>query len=264
MIVLGYIILTTFAIAFIAFIGIFTLALNEKILNKILLILVSLSAGALMGGAFLHLIPEAIEKAATEIYENGHDHSGHIEIPTEVFVYVLVGFILFFIIEKVLHWRHCHKGKCDVHTFHYMNLVGDSIHNFIDGLIMAASFVISIELGLTTTVAIAAHEIPQEIGDFGVLIYGGFKKKKAIILNFIVALTIVAGGIFGYFISKNVEKAAIFLLPFAAGGFIYIAATDLIPEIKKELDFKKYIPTLLVFILGILIMWFIKIYFSHH
>jgi zinc and cadmium transporter len=242
-----YIIVVTFAIALIAFIGIFTLLLKEKLLNKILLILVSLSAGALMGGAFLHLIPEAVEES------QGID----------IFLYVLVGFILFFVIEKVLHWRHCHKGKCDVHTFHYMNLVGDTIHNFIDGLILAASFVTSVELGLTTTIAIAAHEIPQEIGDFGVLIYGGFKKKKAIILNFIVALTIVIGGLIGYFISKSVESAVTFLLPFAAGGFIYIAATDLIPEIKKELDFKKYMATLIVFIIGILIMWSTKLYFSH-
>ena len=242
MIELLYILVVTFAIALIAFIGIFTLALKDKVLNKILLILVSLSAGALMGGAFLHLIPEAVEGSEG----------------TDVFIFVLVGFVLFFIIEKVLHWRHCHKGKCDVHTFSYMNLVGDSIHNFIDGLILAASFVTSVELGLTTTIAIAAHEIPQEIGDFGVLIYGGFKKKKAIILNFIVALTIVLGGIIGYLISKSVESAVAFLLPFAAGGFIYIAATDLVPEIKKELDFKKYMATLVVFILGILIMWFIK------
>lgn len=247
MIELLYIIVVTFAIALIAFIGIFTLLLKEKLLNKILLILVSLSAGALMGGAFLHLIPEAVEKSQG----------------TDIFLFVLVGFILFFVIEKVLHWRHCHKGKCDVHTFHYMNLVGDTIHNFIDGLILAASFVTSVELGLTTTIAIAAHEIPQEIGDFGVLIYGGFKKKKAIILNFIVALTIVIGGLIGYFISKSVGSAVTFLLPFAAGGFIYIAATDLIPEIKKELDFKKYMATLIVFIIGILIMWFIKLYFSH-
>ena len=239
-----YIITTTFAIALIAFVGIFTLALKDKVLNKILLILVSLSAGALMGGAFLHLIPESVEKAEGT--------------SADIFLFVLVGFILFFLIEKVLHWRHCHKGKCDVHTFHYMNLIGDSVHNFIDGLILAASFIVSTELGITTTLAIAAHEIPQEIGDFGVLIYGGFEKKKAIILNFCVALTIVFGGIVGYFISKSVEEATIFLLPFAAGGFIYIAATDLVPEIKKEINIKKSMATLVVFLCGILIMWLIK------
>jgi len=246
---LFYIVIFTLAIAFIAFIGIFTLALKDKILNKILLILVSLSAGALMGGALLHLLPEAIEEA------EGTDFN--------VFLVVLVGFILFFLIEKILHWRHCHKGKCDVHTFHYMNLIGDSIHNFIDGLIIAASFIASIEIGITSTIAIAAHEVPQEIGDFGVLIYGGFEKKKAIVLNFIVALTIVLGGIVGYFISSTINQSVIFLLPFAAGGFIYIAATDLVPEIKKEVDISKSLATILVFICGILIMWLIKLAFQH-
>ncbi len=246
MLQLLYIILTTFAIALIAFIGVFTLAMKEQLLNKILIILVSLSAGALMGGAFIHLLPESIEKSGD----------------TNILIFVLVGFVLFFIIEKVLHWRHCHKGKCDVHTFHYMNLIGDSVHNFIDGLIISASFIVSIPLGLTTTIAIAAHEIPQEIGDFGVLIYGGFEKKKAIVLNFIVALTVVAGGVVGYFISKSIEQVAIYLLPFAAGGFIYIAATDLVPEIKKELNIKKSMATILVFICGILLMWLIKFVFE--
>jgi zinc and cadmium transporter len=246
MIILFYIILVTFVIALIAFVGVFTLAMKEHLLNQILLILVSLSAGALMGGAFLHLLPEAIEKTQ----------------PINPFLSVLIGFLLFFVIEKVLHWRHCHKGKCDVHTFHYMNLIGDSVHNFIDGLIIAASFIVSIPLGLTTTIAIAAHEIPQEIGDFGVLIFGGFKKKKAIVLNFAIALTIVAGGIVGYFISTVTEKAVAFLLPFAAGGFIYIAATDLIPEIKKEVHIPKSMATIFVFICGIIIMWLIKTVFG--
>jgi zinc and cadmium transporter len=243
---LAAIILATFAIAFIAFIGIFTLAMKDRVLNKILLVLVSLSAGVLMGGAFLHLLPEAVENSSGQ----------------NIFLFLLIGFVLFFIIEKVLHWRHCHKGQCDVHTFHYMNLFGDSVHNFIDGLIMAASFTVSIPFGLTTSVAIAAHEIPQEIGDFGVLIYGGFEKKRAILLNFIVALTIVLGGIVGYFIAHSITQATTFLLPFAAGGFIYIAATDLVPEIKKEVNIQKSMATLIVFIIGILIMWLIKIVFG--
>lgn len=246
MIQLLYIIGITLAIAFIAFIGIFTLAMKEHLLNKILLFLISLSAGALMGGAFIHLLPEAVE--------NPH--------AADPLPFVLIGFILFFIVEKVLHWRHCHKGKCEVHTFHYMNLIGDSVHNFIDGLIIAASFITSLPLGLTTTIAIAAHEIPQEIGDFGVLIYGGFHKKKAIIVNFLVALTIVAGGIAGYFISTQIDQAVAFLLPFAAGGFIYIAATDLVPEIKKELSIKRSMVTIFVFLCGVLIMWLIKTIFG--
>jgi zinc and cadmium transporter len=243
---IAYILLATFIVSLISFVGVVSLALKDKILNKILLILIGLSAGALMGGAFLHLLPEAVEKS-----------SG-----LDVYLIVLVGFILFFLIEKVLHWRHCHKEHCDVHTFHYMNLVGDSIHNFIDGLIMAASYIVSLPLGITTTIAIATHEIPQEIGDFGVLIYGGFSKKKAILLNFVVSLTAVVGGIVGFFVSSHLEDIALFILPFAAGGFIYIAATDLVPEIRKELDMKKYMMTLLVFICGILIMWVTKVIFG--
>jgi zinc and cadmium transporter len=243
---LAYILLATFIVSLISFVGVVALALKDKILNKILLILIGLSAGALMGGAFLHLLPEAVGNS------KGLD----------VYLFVLVGFILFFLIEKVLHWRHCHKGECDVHTFQYMNLVGDSIHNFIDGLIMAASFVVSIPLGVTTTIAIATHEIPQEIGDFGVLLYGGFSKKRAITLNFVVALTAVLGGIVGFFVSNLIDNIVIFILPFAAGGFIYIAATDLVPEIRKELDMKKYMATLIVFICGILIMWVTKVIFG--
>jgi zinc and cadmium transporter len=243
---LVYILFATFIVSLISFVGVVSLALNDKVLNRILLILIGLSAGALMGGALLHLLPEAVEQTTG----------------LDVYLLVLVGFILFFLIEKVLHWRHCHKGHCDVHTFHYMNLVGDSIHNFIDGLIMAASYVVSLPLGITTTIAIATHEIPQEIGDFGVLLYGGFSKKKAIVLNFVVALTAVFGGIVGFFISSFVENIVIYILPFAAGGFIYIAATDLVPEIRKELDMRKYMATLVVFICGILIMYFTKIFFE--
>jgi zinc and cadmium transporter len=243
---LAYIFLATFIVSLISFVGVVTLALKDKILNKILLILIGLSAGTLMGGAFLHLLPEVAEKSTG----------------LDVYLFVLIGFIVFFLIEKVLHWRHCHKGECDVHTFQYMNLVGDSIHNFIDGLIMAASFVVSIPLGITTTIAIATHEIPQEIGDFGVLLYGGFSKKRAIMLNFVVALTAVLGGIVGYFVSNLIDNIVLFILPFAAGGFIYIAATDLVPEIRKELDMKKYMATLFVFICGILIMWVTKVIFG--
>ncbi len=243
---LAYILLATFFVSLISFVGVICLALKENLLNKILLVLIGLSAGALMGGAFLHLLPEAVDKATG----------------LDVYLYVLLGFILFFLIEKVLHWRHCHKGECDVHTFQYMNLVGDSIHNFIDGMIMAASFIVSLPLGITTTIAISTHEIPQEIGDFGVLLYGGFSKKRAIMMNFLVALTAVLGGIVGFFVSSLIDNIVLFILPFAAGGFIYIAATDLVPEIRKELDMKKYMATRGVFICGILIMFVTKVIFG--
>ena len=228
---------STILISLIAFIGVLTLFMKEKLLEKILLFLVALSAGALMGVAFLHLLPEAVVHGA------------------DVFAYVLIGFIIFFLVEKILHWRHCHKGKCPVHTFAYMNLLGDGVHNFIDGLIIAASFVVDINLGIITTLAVALHEIPQELGDFGVLVYAGFKKRRALFLNFVSAVTAILGGIIGYLLSTSIESSMIFLLPFAAGGFIYIAASDLIPEIRKETMLKKSMISFGVFILGILIMY---------
>lgn len=246
-ITLAMIILATILISLIAFIGIFSLSLNEKLLKKILLALVSLSAGALMGGAFIHLLPEAVEKS---------------NMDPSIILYALFGFVIFFVIEKVLFWRHCHDGKCDVHTFRYMNLIGDGVHNFIDGLILAVSFIASVGLGITTTIAIAFHEIPQEMGDFGVLVYGGYKRRRALMLNFGIALTAVLGGIIGYFISSQVEGVVTYLLPFAAGGFIYIAATDLVPEIKKEVDVRKSIATLLIFVGGIALMWLAKVTFG--
>ncbi len=237
--VLLLIILSTFFVSLLSFVGILTLLIKRRVLEKVLLSLVSLSAGALIGGAFFHLIPEALE------------------ISSNVFVYVLVGFILFFLVEKVLGWRHCHKEGCEVHTFAYMNLFGGSVHNFIDGLIIAASFVIDVGLGFVTTLAVVLHEIPQELGDFGVLVYAGFNKKKALLLNFFTALVALVGGVVGYFIFGYFEGFMVFLLAFAAGGFIYIAASDLIPEIRKEVRFKKSLLNFVVFILGVLIMYFI-------
>ncbi len=239
---LALIIISTIVISLIAFIGAFTLMLKEKILNKILLVLVALAAGALMGGAFLHLIPEAVQMSAAN----------------DIYLYVLVGFILFFLVEKIFHWHHCHEGKCKIHTFAYMNLFGEAVHNFIDGLIMAASFAVNIQFGLVTTLAIALHEIPQEIGDFGVLVYGGYNKTKALLLNFLVALTVVLGGIIGYFVSSAMADSINFIVPFAAGGFIYIAAADLIPEIRKEISVKKSLAIFIMFLIGIIIMLAVK------
>lgn len=239
---LSYIIISSFLISSGALIGIFSLAAKKEWLDKILLFLVSLSAGTLMGGAFLHLIPQALEKLSS----------------SNLFSLILGSFILFFFIEKIFHWRHCHAGICDVHSFGYINLIGDSIHNFIDGLIIAATFLIDIKLGIATSLAIALHEIPQEIGDFGVLIYAGFKRGKALLLNFLVALMVVIGGIFGYFLSFNISNLTTYLLPLAAGGFIYISTSDLIPEIRKEEKLKKSIVSFIFFLIGILIMYFAK------
>ena len=245
--ILAWIILSTFLISLIAFIGALTLLLKEKLLNKILLALVALSAGALIGGAFLHLLPEAILKVSKEKIFS-------------LFLFLLLGFCLFFILEQFFLWHHTHfKDKKCKKPVSYLILLSDSIHNFTDGLVIAASFIISIPIGIVTSLAIALHEIPQEIGDFGVLVYGGFGKVKALSLNFLTALTAILGGVIGYLLSGYVGSTILYLLPFAAGNFIYIAASDLIPEIKHKKSLKKSLAYFIIFLLGVLLMLLIKL-----
>jgi len=237
---LAEIIIANIIISSISLVGVLTLSFKDKFLKNILMLLVSFSAGALLGGAFFHLVPEALEMIGV----------------TDVMIFILLGFGMFFIIEKVLHWRHCHDSNCKVHTFGYVNLIGDSVHNFIDGLVIAASFITDISLGFATTIAVALHEIPQEIGDFGVLLHSGFTKKKALMFNFLTAFTAILGGIIGFYLSNIVSGLTAFLLPFAAGGFIYISASDLLPEIRKEPEMSRWIVNLLIFISGIALMFF--------
>jgi len=243
MIILSSIILASLAISLCVWVAVLFLYFKKETLHKITLFLVSLSAGALMGGAFLHLLPEAAQEIET----------------SKLYLIVLAAFIFFFFMEKLLFWRHCHKENCPIHTFGYMNLVGDSLHNFIDGLVIAGAFLVDIKLGIATTIAIAIHEIPQEIGDFGVLIHAGFNKKRALVVNYLVALTVVLGGVVGYFISFSLNNIVPYLLPFAAGGFIYIAASDLMPELRKETNLKRSISSFAVFILGIALMLLVKL-----
>lgn len=233
------IVLSALIVSLISFIGVFSLSLNNKLLKKSVFYFVALSIGGLMGDAFLHLLPEATEK-----FNNGN-----------AFLFVLAGFFLFLIVEKIIHWRHCHEEDCSVHTFAYMNLIGDAIHNFIDGIIIAVSFATNIGVGIASAVAIILHEIPQEIGDFGVLIHGGFTPRKALFFNFLTAVTAVLGGIFGFYLLSLIEPLSKYLLAFAAGGFLYIAATDLIPEIQKERDIKKSVLNYCVILLGVSLMY---------
>ena len=249
--VLLWILLSTFLISLIAFVGILTLFLRESLLNKTLLFLVAFSAGALIGGAFLHLLPEAILKTGIA--------SGAI---LNLFLYLLLGFCIFFVLEQFIRWHHHHAlkhKKCNIKPFSYMILIGDGVHNFIDGLVIAASFIVSFPVGIITALAVALHEIPQEIGDFGVLVYGGFGKFRALFLNFVSALTAILGGIIGYTLSVYIGDSIIFLLPFAAGNFIYIASSDLIPEIKHKGSFKLSLMQFFVFLVGIGIMLVTKL-----
>jgi len=220
----------------ISLVGVFTLAVKEQLLHKILFGFIGFSAGALIGGAFLHLLPEALTKASS----------------TFVFYSLILGLVLFFMLERYLHWRHCHQeGACEIHPVTYLNLIGDGFHNFLDGMVIAAAYISSFKLGLVTTLAVIFHEIPQELGDFGVLVYGGFSKRKALFCNFISALTAIIGALAAYFIADITSGFANFILPLTAGGFIYIAASDLIPEIHKEKNLARSTLAFFAFLSGI-------------
>ena len=225
-------------VSLISFIGVIFIGLKESLLRRIVMVLVGFASGTLLGGAFFDLLPEAVNM---------------INPPITIFYFVILGIIVFFCIEKFLYWRHCHEEKCQVHTFAYISLVGDGVHNFIDGMIIAATFVFSFELGIITTLAVISHEIPQEIGDFGVLIYGGLSKRKALTYNFISALTAILGAIVTYYVVFLRSNYAL-LVPFAAGGFIYIAATDLMPELHKKSHAGESIIQLLSILLGLGLM----------
>ncbi|MFA5961743.1 MAG: ZIP family metal transporter [Parcubacteria group bacterium] len=236
-----YTLISVFIVSLISLIGVFTLSIDHKKLYKYLIYLVSLSAGTLMGDAFIHLIPEAYEGSENSVL---------------VSLFILFGILVFFVMEKVIHWRHCHEEPCadHPHPFSYIILVGDSLHNFVDGMVIGASYLVSIPVGIATTVAVIFHEIPQEIGDFASLIYGGFTRKKALFLNFLSALTAVAGALLILSFDLKIDGLEGFLVPFAAGGFIYIAGTDLIPELHKHNEAKKGILQVLAFLVGIGLM----------
>jgi zinc and cadmium transporter len=236
-----FIFLSLLIISLISFVGVFGLFLTKDKLKKYLLFLVSLSAGTLLGGAMLHLMPEIVEEGASE----------------STWLWFLFGIILFFILEKIICWRHCHIPTSDnhPHSIGVMNLIGDALHNFLDGVIIVGAFMISIPLGITVSIAVIAHEIPQEIADFGVLIYAGYTRKKALILNFLISLSAFLGAIFAIVMQNSIENFSKAVIPIAAGGFIYIASADLIPELKKDNRITKSLGQLISILVGIGIMY---------
>lgn len=215
---LTWILASSSAMSAIAWVGLVTVALNQEQLKKLLLPLVAFSAGSLLGGALLHLLPEAVAASGPGL---------------GTFLPALGGFALFFLMEQFLAWHRGHAVDADVkQPVTYLILLADGLHNFIGGLAIGASFIVSTEVGIVTWIAAAAHEIPQELGDFGILVRGGWGRYQALVANFISAATIVPGGLLAYSLSSDFDIT--FLLSFAAGNFIYIAASDLIPEVKHD------------------------------
>jgi len=205
-------------LSFISVIGIFFLGIRKKILKKEIFALVGVAVGALLGDAFLHLIPESAEIIG--FYKSG--------------LMIIAGFLLFFVLEKILKWRHCHDVDC--HEGEHlvgMILAADSMHNFIDGLIIGGSFMVSPAMGIATSLAVMLHEIPQEIGDLAILMHSGLGLKKAVFLNLMSAFFSVVGVLCVWVLGNKISISGE-LMGMAAGNFIYLAASDLIPELHRH------------------------------
>jgi zinc and cadmium transporter len=230
-----------------ALVGSVTLLLKESTLRRITSPLVAFSAGSLLGGAFFHMIPASITSAGEGIGP---------------YAWILVGFLTFFAVEQFLHWHHCHRDFSDCkQPFGYLILFGDGLHNFIGGVAVAGAFLIDIRLGIAAWLAAAAHEVPQELGDFAVLIHSGWSKSRALMLNVFSALTFPLGGLLAYLASFQFDVS--FLVPFAAGNFIYIAASDLVPEVNKHREIGANILHFAAFLTGILLLLGIKAAMGH-
>lgn len=244
-----YTIISVIIVSLVSLIGIITLFFGKKKINHLLPTLVSISAGTLFGGAFLHLIPEAVEE------------SGSFGISISFFI--LSGIIIFFLLDKLIHWKHSHTESSLIHTIKennpsivYLNLLGDGFHNFLDGLIIAGSYLVSIPTGIATTIAVVIHETPQEIADFGVLMYSGLSKWKALFYNFLTATLAIVGAILGLILGTQSEMFIVAIVPFAGGAFVYIAGSNLIPELlRKNHGLKILLQQFLAFIVGIIIMY---------
>lgn len=242
-------------ISIVSFIGVAALAVNARLLKNIIFVLVSLAVGALLGDAFIHLIPNSFAESSNTTYTGG---------------LIIAGVLIFFIVEKLLHWHHLHSDhEHDTETLHdgrrhlpghtihptgYMILASDGFHNFLDGIIIGISFLAGVEIGIASTVAIILHEIPQEIGDFGVLLHSGFSRGKALLLNFASALLAVLGGVLALVLGSTVEAFVPFIVPVAAGGFLYIATADLIPELRKHARISQAVIQLAAIIVGVAAM----------
>ncbi len=276
-VILGF--LMILAISLISLIGLFMITLKEKTLDGILFILIAFATGTLLATAFFDLIPESVH----HLEELNAEGAG-IEV-NFVFLFIILGYIIFFILERFIYWFHGHaheqeekmvcyeniiegnniplkEGK-SIKNFVYLNLIGDGMHNLLDGVVIMVSFLQSIPIGIIITLAVAFHEFPQEIGDFGILIYGGFTKKKALIYNLISGLIALLGGLIALILTSTLVTFNLFILAFSGGGFIYLACTELMPELLKQKDLKKSLLQAVILISGIILIIFLILILPH-
>ncbi len=270
---------TIFLIGSLSLIGLFMISIREKTLDKILFILVAFATGTILASALFDLIPESIHHL--EELNSG----GAVIAENLVFVFIIFGFVIFFVIERFIYWFHghahekenklvCYTGlgegedfslslSSGVKSFALLNLIGDGLHNYLDGIIIMVAFLSGTRNGIIITLAVLFHEFPQEIGDFGILLYGGFSKKKALFFNFLSGMIALLGGLTAFFLSNTIDMFNLFFLAFSGGGFLYIASTELMPELIKEKDLKKSIVQALIFICGIILVISIVIALPH-
>ena len=218
--------------------------------------MVSYAIGALLGAVFLNILPEAIKLTPNVAILSGT---------------VLFGILLFFILEKLVLWRHCHHEHCEAHLIidaehgydhgrsGMMIIIGDTFHNFVDGVIIAAAFLTDVHLGLVTALAIIAHEIPQEVGDFAILLHSGYSKLRAFQLNLISSFASVAGGILGYFTLQTMQSWIPSLLALAAASMIYVAVADLIPGLHKRVQLRDTLQQVVLIVSGVGTVWLMSV-----
>ena len=224
----GYSLLSAGLVSLISLAGVVTLMVGVQRLDRVIPLLISLAVGGLFGDALVHLLPQAFAQAESAGLTS---------------FYVILGILVFFLLERFLHWHHEHHVASvnPVHPVAYVNLVSDGLHNFLDGLIIGASYLVSVSLGVATTVAVALHEIPQEQGDFGILVHAGFSPRRALLMNFLSGILALLGVVISLALGPNVTDYTAFMVPLTAGGFIYIAGSDLIPELQHE---RELVPSL--------------------
>ena len=237
-----YSIISVVFVSLISLIGAVIIFINRELSKETLLNLVAFSAGSMLGGAFFHLLPEAVNTMNI----------------TSVSIGVLTGILLSYSVEMLLTWRHCHipSSENHPHTFVYMNLIGDGVHNFIDGVVIAGTYMVDIRIGIITTLAIILHEIPQEIGDFGVIVYGGVEARKAIYYNLLSGVTAIGGALLALLLGEYIEAFSVSIIPIAFGNFLYIACSDLVPELKDEKNLSYGIIRLSLLVFGVSLLYF--------
>jgi zinc and cadmium transporter len=250
------------------------LLINDKYQKRLLPHTVSFAIGALLGAALLALLPHAIT-----VNENVDMH--------DIGLTILIGLLGFFLLEKMVLWRHCHSSHCEVHapsnsntlskvhspnelqteTHSHQNeknasgsliIIGDAVHNFVDGILIAAAFMTDVDLGIVTALAVAAHEIPQEIGDFAILLNSGYKRGRALFFNVLASLATLVGAVIAYYSLQSMQHALPYILAIAASSFIYIAVADLIPGLHKKTELRETLQQITLIALGV-----VTIYWAH-